>query len=115
MKKQIENPVLLKSGFIFNEVLSLYVNFHRLPPFRGDSYIPLPDFIQCKKVVINPKNEDKECFKWVVIASLHNSEIKSHPNMISNLKKFEANYDWSNLSFPTSLKEIKKFELINGM
>ena len=28
-----------------------------------------------KKAVINPKNEDEECFKWAVIAALHYEEI----------------------------------------
>ena len=68
-----------------------------------------------KKTVINPQNEDSECFKWAITASLHNLEIKLHPNKISNLKKFEANYNWSDLSFPTSLKEIRKFEFRNGI
>ena len=53
--------------------------------------------------------------KWAVIASLHNSEIKHDPQRITNLKGFENDYDWSNLSFPTSIKEIKNFEVNNGI
>ena len=115
MKEQIENPALLNSKFIFDEVLFQDVNFHRLPPDSGGSYIPLPDFLQCKKAVINPQNEGNECFKWAVIASLHNPDIKNNPQRISNLTKFENCYDWSRLSFPTSLKEIKNFEVNNGI
>ena len=50
-----------------------------------------------------------------MIASLHNPDIKNNPQRISNLKKFENCYDWSGLSFPTSLKEIKNFEVNNGI
>ena len=50
-----------------------------------------------------------------MIAALHNSEIKSHPERISNLRKFESMYDWSDISFLTSLKDIKKFEFSNSI
>ena len=113
MKEQIENPALLNSRFVFDEVLFLDISFHRLNLTRGGSYLPLPDFIQRRKAAINPQNEDSECFKWAVIASLHNSEIKRDPQRITNLKGFKNNHDWSNLSFPTSLKEIKNFEINN--
>ena len=67
MKSQIENPVLLNSRFVFNEVLFLDVNFHQLNLTRGSSYLPLPKFILNKKVVINPQNDDEECFRWTFI------------------------------------------------
>ena len=63
MKFQIENPGLLNSRFVFNEVLFLNVNFHQLNLTRGSSYLPLPDFLAKRKAVINPQNGDKECFK----------------------------------------------------
>ena len=113
MKEQIENPGLMNSKFVFDEVLFMDSNFHRVNLTRGGSYLPLPEFIQRKKAVINPQNDDFECFKWAVIASLHNSDIKFNPERVSNLKKFESNYDWLDLSFPTSLKKIKKFEFRN--
>ena len=68
MKFQTENPALLKSRFIFNEVLFTNVDFHQLNLTRGFSYLPLPGWLASKKAIINPKNEDKECFKWAVIA-----------------------------------------------
>ena len=112
MKEQIENPAVMDSRYIFDEVLYLNVNFHRLSCNSGSSYVPLPDFIQRKKAVINSQNEDNE---WAVIASLHNPDIKNNPQRISNLKKFENCYDWSGLSFPTSLKKIKNIEVNNGI
>ena len=67
MKFQIENPALLSSRFVFDEVLYLDVNFHQLNLMRGSSYLPLPDFIAKRKAVINPQNGDEECFKWAII------------------------------------------------
>ena len=75
MKTQIENPVILKSRFRFDEVLFLDANFHLLNLTRGSFYLPLPDWIVKKKAIINPQNEDEECFKWAVIAAENFMEI----------------------------------------
>ena len=54
-----------------------------------------------KRAIINPKNEsDEECFKWAVIAALHHEEIRSHPERILNLVRFEDNYDWGGIKVP---------------
>ena len=58
MKQQIENPTLSNSRFVFDEVLHMDVDFHRLNLMRGSSYLPLPDWLACKKAIINPKNAD---------------------------------------------------------
>ena len=41
-KEPIENPNLLNSRFVFNEVLFTNVDFHQLNLTRGSSYLPLP-------------------------------------------------------------------------
>ena len=111
METQIEIPVLLNSRLRFNEVLFLDINFHRLNLTRGSSYLPLPDWVARKKVIINPQSEDEECFKWAVITALKWTDIKSNPEHISNLRKFADNYDWSGLKFPVSISDIYVFEM----
>ena len=69
MKFQIENPTLLNSRFVFDEFLYLDVNFHQLNLMRGSSYLPLPDWLARKKVIVNPHNDGEEYFKWSVIAA----------------------------------------------
>ena len=91
MKFQIENPVLLNSRFVFDEVLHLDANFYQLNLTRGSSYLPLPDWLVKKKAIINHHNEDEECFKWVVITA-ENVGMKN-PQRVSNLRKFTDNYD----------------------
>ena len=58
MKTQIINPALLRSGFKFDELLCLDINFYQLNLTRGSSYLPLPDQLVRKKAIINPKNEN---------------------------------------------------------
>ena len=115
MMTQIENPVLLNSRFRFIEVLFLDISFHCLNLTRGSSYLPLPDWIEKKKAIINPQNDDEECFKWAVITALEWADIKSHPECVSNHRKFDNNYDWSGLKFPVSMKDIGVFETENDI
>ena len=46
--------------------LSLGLHTVKYEPLEGCSYIPLPDFLAAKRAIINLKNENDECFKWVV-------------------------------------------------
>ena len=112
MKMQIKNLALENSILRFNDVLFLDVSFHWLNFTQGSSYLPLLDWIVKKKAIINPQNDGKECFKWAIIAA---SEIGTDPQCVSNVKKFENNYDWSGLKFPVSIKEIGLFEAKNDV
>ena len=85
MAQQIKNPALSDSKFVFNEVIRMDVDFHRLNVMRGSSYQPLPDWLARKKAIINPHNEDLECFKWAVIAATRWEEIDRNPQRISKL------------------------------
>ena len=113
METQIENLVLLNSRFVFDEVLYLDTNFHHLNLTGGSSYLPLPDWLVRKKVIIYPHNNDEECFKWAVIAA-ENVGMKD-PQQVSNLRKFTDNYDWSGLKFPVAIKNINIFEMNNDI
>ena len=65
-------------------------------------------------MVINPDNEnDKDHFKWSVIAELNHKKIKSNPERMSNLKRFANNYDWSGLEYPVAINKISEFETKN--
>ena len=75
MAQQIENLALSDSKFVFDEVVHMVVDFHRLNLMRGSSYLPLPDWLAKKKAIINPKNSDLECLKWAVIAAMRWEEI----------------------------------------
>ena len=91
MKFQIENPALLNSRFVFDQVLYLDIDFHQLNLTRGSSYLPLPDFIAKRKAVINPQNGDEECFKWAIITVDKWMHIDSYPERVSNLREFADN------------------------
>ena len=113
MCEQIENPALANSRFVFDRVLYTDIDFHQLNLTRGSSYVPLPQWLACKKAIINPRNEDQECLKWAVIVASRWEEIDCHPERVSKLRNFEVDYNWSGIKFPVSVKDIKKFEATN--
>ena len=130
MKMQIENPALLNSRFRFDEVLFLDANFYWLNLTRGSSYLPLLEWLLKKKVIIDPQNEDEECFKWTeieilagrvyvrwptTVTALKWTDIESHPEFVPNLRKFTDNYDWSGFKFPVTIKDISMFENKNNV
>ena len=113
MAQQIENPALRNSKFVFDRVLHMDIDFHRLNLTRGSSYVPLPDWLMKKKAMINPKNSDREYFKWAVIAAMNWEEIGNNPERVSKLRRYDREFDWSGLEFPLSLRDINKFERNN--
>ena len=66
------------SNWKFSSVLSLDLHTVKYEPLGGSSYIPLPDFLAAKKVIINLKNEDNGCFEWAIIRALNPGEKNSY-------------------------------------
>ena len=79
MQQQIENPALRDSKFVFDGIIRMDIDFHRLNLTRGSSYVTLPDWLAKKGAIINPKNSDMECFKRAVIAVMKWKDIGDHP------------------------------------
>ena len=114
MKNQVENPALPRSGFFIHGIVCLDIDFHKLNLTRGSSYIVLPNWIEKKKAVINPTNEnDEECFRWAIIAALNHEGIKKDQQRISKLRPYANRYNWDDVEFPTAKKSIDKFEKNN--
>ena len=78
-----------------------------------NGWLTKPEWLANKKAIINPRNEDQECFKWAVIAASKCEEIDSHPERVSKLKRFEKDFDWSEIKFLVSVKDIRGFESKN--
>ena len=75
--------------------------------------MPLPDWLAKKGAIINPKNLDIECFKWAVIAAMNWRDIDNHPERINKLRRYENDFDWSEIKFPASFRDIKRSESRN--
>ena len=115
IKEGIEHPKLAESNFVIYSVMFTTISFHKLNLTKGSSYIDLPSWLKLKKACINPKNDDNQCFKWSILASLHYGQIQKDPQRISNLRKFEHLYNWDGLTFPVAISSIKLFEENNDI
>ena len=75
----------------FHSVLSPDLHTVKYEPLGGSSYIPFPTFLAAKKAIINLKNEDDECFKWVITRALN--PVENHHERID--KNFEKHRRFS--------------------
>ena len=58
------------------------------------------------------KNDDDQFFKWCISRAL-NPVKKNAERIDKNLRKQSENFNWSDIDFPVSLSDIKKFERRN--
>ena len=77
--------------------------------------INLPEWIQNKKVAINPQNADiDKCLQYAITTAKNYQNIDHHPERISKLKTFIDNYNWDNICFPAGHKDYSAFEKKNS-
>ena len=99
------------SGFTLQSIDGLLLGVYKYTPMGGSSYIPLPNDIKKKKAIINPQNSDQNCFKWSILAKHVLGNTKNQ--VAENYTLHEEKYNFSNLTFPTPIAEIKIFEKNN--
>ena len=93
--------------------MSLDLHTVKYVPLGSSSYIPLPKFLAAKKAIINLKNEDDECFKWVITRALNPLE-KNSERIDKKLRVKSEVLNWDGLKFPVNLSDIDKFENQNS-
>ena len=102
------NDKLKGSGWKLNKIDFVQVNIIKYEPTVGGSYIPTPKALAEKKAIINPRNEDDKCFMWALLAGLY--PVSKNGERISNYSKYIDLFDWTCVSFPTTIDQIEKFE-----
>ena len=101
------------SHFEFDGVNFLYYDFNNISINRGGSSIDSPKWLKNKKSTINPKNNDHKCFQYAVTLALNLDKINKNSESVSKIKPFIDQYNWSDIDFPSTSKDWKKFELNN--
>ena len=101
------------SHFEFDGVNFLYYDFNNISINRGGSSIDSPKWLKNKKSTINPKNNDHKCFQYAVTLALNLDKINKNSESVSKIKPFIDQYNLSDIDFPSTSKDWKKFELNN--
>ena len=66
----------------------MHYKCHKVNFRCGGSYIDSTDWINRKKVTINPKTTDDKCFQYAVTVALSYEKNESHPESVSTIKVF---------------------------
>ncbi|XP_050056252.1 uncharacterized protein LOC126549895 [Aphis gossypii] len=99
------------SGFTLSCIDGLLLGVYEYTPMGESSYLPLPESILNRKAVVNPQNIDQQCFKWAILAK--HVPHDNRRRVGANYLREEHRYDFSALSVPTPVSEIKLFERSN--
>ncbi|KAF0715930.1 Uncharacterized protein FWK35_00026208 [Aphis craccivora] len=99
------------NGFTLQCIDGLMLGVYKYTPMVGSSYMALPDPIENKKTTINPQNLDVQCLKWAILARHVTGKNKAYVG--ENYFEHEERYNFSDLSFPTPLHQVKIFERNN--
>ena len=113
MNEELALMVENGSGWTVDGVKKVYLDVARYVPIRGGSYIPLPPELKAKQAIINIKNRDDECLRWSIRAALFPTDL-THPERTSRYPTYDG-LDFTGISFPTPLNQIKRVEKQNGL
>ena len=82
------------SEFIFDSVHLLDYHLQKTSLKRiGSLYIDSPEWLK-KKAIINPKNNDNNCFQYALTVKLNYQNTKKYSQRISKIEPFINQYDW---------------------
>ena len=95
------------SGWVVDQVESLWLDIARLQPLGGGPYIQLPIEVRAKKVVINVKNKDGHCLRWA-----HRSALNPATHHVDRPNQYPilVNFNFKATDAPTSISAILKVE-----
>ena len=63
-QETLEKRTQRGSGWVVDQVETLWLNITKYQPLRGGYFLPLPPALRAKKAVVNVKNKGNHCFRW---------------------------------------------------
>ena len=84
LEYQIQQQEMKNSGWRFDKINSMTIYFYKTGEFIGSNYAINP---LRSNAIFNTENNDKCCFIWSILASLHPCN-NNHPNRVSNHKQY---------------------------
>ena len=117
VKSQLEHQIQVQetkeSGWIFDKINSMKIRFYKTGELAGSSCVKIP---LRSNALINIKNNDKYCFIWSILASLHPCD-NDHPNRVSNYNQYFNEINFQSFDFTNGFKcsDVHKFNEINNL
>ena len=82
--ESIENYCNYGSCYQLFIIMGMYCNINKFSPWRGGSYIDLPQYYKDKKCIINVQNKDNRCFLYSIECAPNYEKIQRHHYMSSH-------------------------------
>ena len=103
----------MESGWIFDKVNSMKISFYKTTELNGTSYVKIP---LRSSAILNVQNNDKYCFIWSILASLHPCE-KTHPSRVNNYIQYFNELNFQSFDFTNGFKcsDVHKFNESNNL
>ena len=113
LEHQIQNQGMKKSGWIFDKMNSMKISFYKSTELNGTSYVKIP---LRSNAILNVQNNDKYCFIWSIVASLHRCE-NTHPSRVNNYLQYfnELNIQGFDFTNGFKCKDVHRFNELNNL
>ena len=117
IRSQIEHQIQVQktkeSGWIFDKINSMKISFYKTTELDGSSYVRNP---LRTSAILNVQYNDKYCFIWSILASLHPCE-NDHPNRVNNYVQFFIELNFQSFDFTDGFKcsDVHKFNELNNL
>ena len=110
---QIQIQETKEPGWIFDKVNSMNISFYKTTELNGSSYVKVP---LRTSAILNVQNNDKYCFLWSILASLHPCE-NDHPSRVNNYVQYFNELNFQNFDFTNGFKcsDVHRFNELNNL
>ena len=113
LEHQIQIQETKESGWIFDKINSMKISFYKTTQINGTSYVKIP---LRTSAILNIQNNDKYCFIWSILASLHPCE-NGHPNRVNNYSQNFNELNFQNFDSTNGFKcsDVRRFNELNNL
>ena len=113
LEHQIQFQETKESGWIFDKINSMKISFYKSTELNGTSYVKIP---LRSNAILNIQNNDKYCFVWSILASLHPCE-NTHPSRVNNYIQYFNELNFQSFDFTNDFKcsDVHRFNELNNL
>ena len=113
LEHQIQQQEMKDSGCRFDKIISMTKYFYQTGILNGSNYVEVP---LRSNAILNIENNDKYCFLWSILASLHPCN-KNHSNRVSNYRKYFNESSIQGFDFARGFKcsDVHKINELNNL
>ena len=113
LEHQIQMQETKESGWIFDRINSMKISFYNTMELNGTSYVKIP---LRSNASLNLQNNDKYCFIWSILASLHPCE-NTHPSRVNSYIQYFNELNFQSFHFTSGFKssDVHRFNELNNL